>query len=43
MSPALFKALTAAPPGVEVVTSCSAGENALEFTKLQPDPTSRTT
>ena len=43
MSPALHSALAAAPPGVEVVISCSAGENALEFSKFQPDPTNRTT
>jgi hypothetical protein len=43
MSPALHKALAAAPAGVEVIISCSPGENALEFSKFQPDPTNRTT
>jgi hypothetical protein len=31
MTPALFKALTAAPEGVQVLVSCSAGERATEF------------
>ncbi len=37
MSEALYKALTTAPPDVQVITSCKAGENALEFTQLRPD------
>ncbi|MBP3957072.1 hypothetical protein J8F10_17530 [Gemmata sp. G18] len=37
MSEALYKALTTPPAGVQVVTSCKAGENALEFTQLRPD------
>jgi hypothetical protein len=43
MSPALHKALAAAPSGVEVVISCSPGENALEYSKFQPDTATRTT
>ena len=43
MSPALHKALADAPAGVEVIISCSPGENALEFSKFQPDPANRTT
>lgn len=43
MSVALHKALTEAPAGIEVIISCSPGENALEFSKFQPDPTNRTT
>jgi hypothetical protein len=35
MTPSLSKALTAAPEGVEVVTTCQVGENALEFNNLQ--------
>jgi hypothetical protein len=34
MTPSLSKALIAAPEGVEVVTTCQPGENALEFTNL---------
>jgi hypothetical protein len=37
MTEALAKALSAAPPGVQVITTCSAGENALEFNALRPD------
>jgi hypothetical protein len=37
MTDGLYKALTAAPPGVQVVTTCKPGENALEFTQLRPD------
>lgn len=37
MSAALFKALTSPPPGVQAITTCKPGENALEFTRLQPD------
>ena len=37
MTSPLYKALTAAPAGVEVVTTCKPGENALEFTNLQVD------
>jgi len=39
MTPVLHKLLTAAPAGVEVVVTCSPGENALEFSSFQPDPT----
>jgi hypothetical protein len=39
MTPVLHKLLTAAPVGVEVVVTCSTGENALEFSSFQPDPT----
>jgi hypothetical protein len=31
MTPALFKALTAAPEGVQVLVSCSVGQHALEY------------
>jgi hypothetical protein len=41
MTPALHKALTAAPPGVEVIVSCSPGENAIEFSNFTPDLTNR--
>jgi hypothetical protein len=41
MTPALHKALTSPPAGVEVVVSCSPGENALEFYNLQPDLANR--
>jgi hypothetical protein len=44
MTAGLYKALSAAPPGVQVVTTCQPGENALEFYNLQPpdaDPRSR--
>jgi hypothetical protein len=34
-------ALAAAPPGVQVVTTCQADENALEFDNLQPDGPNR--
>jgi hypothetical protein len=37
MTPSLFKALTAAPPGVEVVTTCQPCEYALEFSLLHID------
>ena len=37
MTESLHKALAAAPPGVEVVTTCQPGENALEFYNLQVD------
>jgi hypothetical protein len=43
MSPALHKALATTPRGVEVIITSSPGENALEFSKFQPDPTNRTT
>jgi len=43
MSPALHKALATVPPGVEVIITASPGENALEFSKFQPDPSNRTT
>jgi hypothetical protein len=35
MTPQLHQALVAAPDGVEVVVTCSPGENALEFSNLQ--------
>ncbi len=38
MSESLYNALTAAPPGVEVITACQPGENALEFFNLQTEP-----
>jgi hypothetical protein len=38
MTEGLHKALTAAPPGVQVVTTCQPGENALEFDSLVADP-----
>ena len=41
MTPALYQALAAAPAGVEIVISCSPGENALEFYNLQPDLSNR--
>lgn len=41
MSPALAAALAAAPAGIEVVTTCQPGENALEFNSLQTDPAPR--
>ncbi len=37
MSEALYKALTTAPPGIQVITTCKAGENALEFSQLRPE------
>ncbi|QJW99920.1 hypothetical protein FTUN_7543 [Frigoriglobus tundricola] len=37
MSEALYKALTSPPPGIEAVTTCKAGENAMEFSALRPD------
>jgi hypothetical protein len=37
MTESLAKSLNAAPPGVEVVTTCQPGENALEFNSLQVD------
>ncbi len=37
MSEGLFKALTSPPPGIQAITTCKAGENALEFTRIQPD------
>ncbi|HEY1192359.1 MAG TPA: hypothetical protein VGE74_32345, partial [Gemmata sp.] len=37
MSEGLFKALTTPPPGVQVLTTCKTGENALEFTQLRPE------
>jgi hypothetical protein len=37
MTDGLAKALAAAPPGVQVVTTCQPGENALEFDALNPD------
>lgn len=37
MSEAVAKALSAAPPGVQVVMTCGAGQNALEFTSLAAD------
>ena len=37
MSEGLFKALSTPPPGVQVVTTASPGQNALEFFDLQPD------
>jgi hypothetical protein len=41
MTEGLHKALTAAPPGVQVVTTCQPGENALEFDSLFADPDAR--
>jgi hypothetical protein len=41
MTEALAKALAAAPAGVEVVTTCQAGENALEFNNLMVPATPR--
>ena len=38
MSEALHKALSTPPEGVEVVVTCSPGENALEFSNLQIAP-----
>jgi hypothetical protein len=38
MSESLYKALATAPEGVEVVVTCSPGENALEFNNLQVTP-----
>jgi hypothetical protein len=37
MSEGLYKALTTPPEGIQVVTTCKPGENALEFTALRPD------
>jgi hypothetical protein len=37
MTEGLAKALAAAPAGVQVVTTCQPGENALEFDSLNPD------
>src|SRR5207245_596174 len=37
MTEALYKLLTAPPPGIQVVTTCKPGENALEFSALRPD------
>jgi hypothetical protein len=37
MTGGLAKALAAAPPGVQVVTTCQTGENALEFDSLNTD------
>src|SRR5207249_5342139 len=37
MTEGLAKALAAAPPGVQVVTTCQPGENALEFDSLNTD------
>jgi hypothetical protein len=37
MSEGLYKALTSPPAGVQVVTTCKPGENALEFTALRPE------
>jgi hypothetical protein len=37
MTEGLAKALAAAPPGVQVVTTCQPGENALEFDSLNSD------
>ncbi len=37
MTPALYKELLAAPEGVEVVTTCQPGENALELIDLTPN------
>lgn len=37
MSTGLEQALQAAPPGVQVVTTCQTGENALEFSGLRVD------
>ncbi|HVK15613.1 MAG TPA: caspase family protein [Fimbriiglobus sp.] len=39
MSPELEKALLAAPHGVQVVTTCAAGQNALEFRRPRADLT----
>ncbi len=36
MTEALFKALTNPPAGIQVITSCSTNENALEFNRLAP-------
>ncbi|MBX9628414.1 MAG: zinc-ribbon domain-containing protein [Gemmataceae bacterium] len=41
MSEALAAALSAAPAGVQVVTTCRPGENALEFTSLSADGPTR--
>ncbi len=41
MSEALYKALTSPPPGVQAVTTCKPGENAMEFSALLPDSDSR--
>jgi hypothetical protein len=41
MTPSLYKALADAPPGVEVVITCQAGENAMEFRNLPADIRSR--
>lgn len=37
MSEGLYKALTSPPPGIQAVTTCKAGENAMEFSALRPD------
>jgi hypothetical protein len=37
MSEGLYKALTSPPAGIQVVTTCKPGENALEFTALRPE------
>jgi hypothetical protein len=37
MSEGLYKALTTPPAGIQALTTCKAGENALEFTALRPD------
>jgi hypothetical protein len=37
MSEGLYKALTTPPAGIQVVTTCKPGENALEFNSLRPD------
>jgi hypothetical protein len=37
MTPELEKALLAAPPGVQVVTTCAAGQNALEYRRPPRD------
>jgi hypothetical protein len=37
MTEGLYKALTTPPAGIQVVTTCKPGENALEFTALRPD------
>lgn len=42
MTASLSKALTAAPTGVEVITTCQPGENALEFNSLSLDPSAST-
>jgi hypothetical protein len=37
MTEGLHKALTSPPAGIQAITTCKPGENALEFTALRPD------